>query len=282
MTAKTLIAAAEAVRSAHGELERIDGQAAGLRQRLEEMDGQQATLTGHEERRSRLLEEALLAGRKADTSEVDKQITTAQRAIERRKDERTAVERALPALETQSNAAAATLATRRAEYDQARAEHTAACVRTAITAARELSTKLGSAIADILACIDLIPANAPEHGTLHAELDALKWELIETTRDSFGNVRVIWAPQTVAGPVTSQAQLDLDRSREVTGIPEAREPTLIEPAELGYLWSDGLIHPEPEPASESVYTVHANRGDGPSRITLHPADGYTPGFVRSL
>jgi len=283
-----LMIAAGAVREARAELERIDDQQAELRKRLEEMNGQEATLAGYEERRAQLLEEALLSGRKADTAEVDKHITSAQRAIERRKDERTAVERALPALQAQREAASAILTERRAKYEQVSAEHVAACVRKEIPTVGELAMQFSTAVRDVRACINLMPPATPERWELTKEVDTLirSLELLTLNRDGpwADNVQMVCTQSSAAGPTTSQAQAALDQARELAGIPEMVEPT-TQPAqeaqESDYCWSDGTIHADPEPApSNPVRVITARRESHVGLVEQHrQGHSYVPGLV---
>lgn len=116
-----LILAAEAVRTARSELERIDSRLADLREKSHDLDELKTTLGAARERRAQLLEDALLGGQKANTDEVDKSVNKALQALQKREDEITAVERASATLEAHRQTAQAQLQSTVGAYHEARA-----------------------------------------------------------------------------------------------------------------------------------------------------------------
>jgi hypothetical protein len=246
MTEKTpLQRAAGAVHEARDALERIDGRLAEMRPKAEALDELRVKLDLARARRAQLLGDALLAGRTADTSSVDKEIGAAERALEKRQDEVTALTRALKTLEAQRQAAAALLSEREAEYQERRKEHESLSNR-AVRLAKEFHEAVISAHS--------LVADMPAEGGFRERLIAAGPELLKSGEAQL-SVKVL------QDLVTSQADAELCEADVQAAIPP---PPPQNPKFLGYVWSDGMVHaelesPDPNPVTH-ITCGKVNRG----------------------
>jgi hypothetical protein len=239
--------AAGTVHEARAALERIDGRLPEMRAKAEALDELRVKLDLARARRAQLLEDALLAGRTADTGALDKEIGAAERARERRQDEATAVSGALRTLEAQRLAAAVLLNEREAEYNERRKEHEGES-----GSARWHAAKFHEAVISAHSHV----AQMPPSGGFRERLIAAGPELLKSGELQL-SVRVL------KELVTAQADAERREADEQAAIPQP--PT--NPIELGYRWSDGTVHDEPEPPTPPGPVVYicgkVNRVDSP-------------------
>ena len=154
--------AARAVTAARIGLQHIDARIAELREKSRDLDELKAAVAQARERRAQLLEEALLAGKKANTDEADKAVAKALAALQKREDEITAVERALATLEYQRQEANAALDAAQNAYLEARGIRVLEFVNDRIAATGEALQVLARRIQEARNAVTMInPAAMP-------------------------------------------------------------------------------------------------------------------------
>lgn len=245
----SLTIAAEAVRDARAELERIDGRLDELREKSRDLDELKATLAGAREQRSTLLEEALIAGRKADTTEIDKEVATAQRALQKREDEITAVERALATLAAQRHSAQTALHAATETLRESCASRVLGVSGELLKRTHEAAAVLGRLLNEnraLLGCMRLTGLEpdtrrwfAMQQITRRAELDLLERGLVSLTMTIRG----------FDGSTMGALDDELSSAHKLAGIDDN-----------GYVHRDGTTQAEPEPPAEAVRTIRMTDG----------------------
>jgi hypothetical protein len=224
-------AIARTAREARAALEQIEGRLGEFREKAQGLDEFRAKNDSARERRAQLLEAAMLAGRPADTTAIDKECTRAALALEKRQDEILAVSRAVRALEAQRETAQSELNTAMAVYQEARKEQAAA-----IAHAGYLATRFHAALAVASESLAQMPSPYFRERLLAARSALLDSDPLPSAAD-------------IHELVTAEAEAGLTKADELAAIPLAPAPRC-----LGFVWADGELHDEPEPASEHVPT----------------------------
>lgn len=221
------IAAAGAVHEARVALEHITGQLPEMHAKAKALDELRVKLDLVRARRAQMLEDALLADGTADTTAVDKEIGAAERALEKRQDEATAVSGALRKLETQRQAAATLLSEREVEYKQRLEEHDReiARVRWLTQEFHEAVTRANSRVAEM-----------PTESGFRERLIAAAPELLSADEAQM-------SAHILQDLVTSQADAQRLKAQELAAIPQPAPFSDV----VECVWSDGTIHNEPEP-----------------------------------
>jgi hypothetical protein len=223
-TGAVLLEAANVVRAIRERLTQLGDRLASLSEKSDDLEKLKAAVEEAREQRASQLETALLAGKKANTAQVDQRCAAAVAALEKRRDEVIAVERALSTLRAQQDDARATLLQCEETYQKARDEHLQE-----IKWAGSRSEEYLDAIAKARAC--LLEMEMSPH---------FRERLISAKADPAGSDQLPSA-SAIRELVTLQASADLTTAAELAAIPA---PPL--PQGLGFVWANGSIHQEPE------------------------------------
>jgi len=220
-----LLEAAQALKAARAQLTFLDECLAELGAKSLAIDKLKATLDGAREQRGQLLGDAMIAGRRPNTSEVDKRCESALVALEKRRDEVTALERALSSLQVQRSNALRALTEFELAYVKTREKHLQVIkfTRTLVRQFHEGATNAHARLVQMSARF--------RERMLSANVDRLS--------DQLPPVAIL---QEL---VIAQAKADLITADEQAAIPPPPVPQC-----LGYVWAGGQIHDEPEAVIE--------------------------------
>ncbi len=109
-TGAVLLESAKALNGARSRLMELDGRLAAMREKYNDLRKLEEILADARKQRANLFADALLSGKEANTTAVDKRCAGALVALEKRRDEATAVARALEILQAQRAATDSELA----------------------------------------------------------------------------------------------------------------------------------------------------------------------------
>lgn len=261
-----LIAAAGAVSTARADLQRIEARTAELREKSRDLDELQTAVTEARERRAKLLEQALLEGRKANTDEADKAVTKALAALQKREDEITAVARALSTLEAQRQAAQDNLEAALGAFREARACRVIDFLGARLEAMNAARLALSQRITEARNAVDLIePAKMPADARTWWAAQKQHWNAI---LDNFRAEVPMFlsAPHGVDPKVEQALAAELDAADNMAGTQVPIQPSHHQADQ--YVDAHGNITNVPPAIQQAT--------DGHKTITLK--DGYAPGM----
>lgn len=253
-TDSTLLQSAHAVATARAEIDRVDDRLTELREKSRDLDELKAALASARERRAQMLEDAMIAGRKTDaTTEVDKEVDKALRAIQRREDEITAVERALATLQAQREATQAVLEDASAAFHEACASRVLGEMEELLARVNKAAVVLGERLNEGRAILNRI-------NIMTLPQEARRWFLMQKSHygahldNMEGSVRVFLSGVRGYDATAADAlDAELSAARKLTGVVDTTPASDAE--ELGIVSSDGTIHAEPEPPAPEPVTT---------------------------
>jgi hypothetical protein len=224
-TGGALIEAAKGVQTAREHLAQRRARLAELSEKSHELGKLDADVAEISEQRTSQLAEAMLNGKRANTAKLDERHTAAVVVREKRRDEITAVGRALVIMQAQAEDAGSALAECERVYNEARADHL-----TAMNSAGALTLQFRTAVDKARECLQEMPAHFRER-LLNSKADLQSDQLP--------------AAEALEMIVMSRAKEALIAARQLADIPPPPAPK-----SLGWVWADGYIHDEPEPVPE--------------------------------